>query len=466
MARETKAIVIGGSMAGMMTARVLSERFDKVVIIERDNIPDEPVARNGVPQGRHLHALLAKGQEIMEDLFPGLSDDLSATGAPILKWGWNGLFVSAGGHSQKFDSGIRSHLTSRVSLEYLVRQRLMQIENIEYMMRTQVNHLIEDSGRITGIEVMHRGTKDEETLHADLVVDASGRGSKTPEWLQESGYEAPEETHVNAFVGYATRWFDVPETYQPELCSIAIGPDLGAGNTRAGAMFFVEGNQAVVTLQGTNKDYPPTDDEGYLAFAKSLQAPYLYDFIKEAKPISPISGYQRTKNRIRHYEKLRRRPENFIVMGDAYCCFNPVYGQGMTTAALEADTLRELLKRYSVNHLDGFAANFQKAISKVIQSPWMMATSEDLRYPDTEGEATLMIRIMQHYSGWLTETAAHDRVLSLAFFKMMNLQTEGTALLKPEIIGRAIWHKFIRPKPRRELEKPVNFSLELSQSQA
>lgn len=466
MARETKAIVIGGSMAGMMTARVLSERFDKVIIIERDNIPNEAVARGGVPQGRHLHALLARGQEIMEELYPGLSDDLSATGAPILEWGLNSLFVSPGGHGQKFDSGIRSHLTSRVSLEYLIRQRLLKIDNIDYMMGTQVNHLLEDSEKITGIEIMNRRSKVVETLMADLIVDTSGRGSKTPEWLQGLGYDVPEETQVNAFVGYATRWFEIPENFATEYKSIAISPHLDAGISRAGAMFFVEGNQAVVTLQGTNKDYPPTDDEGYLAFAKSLQESYLYDFIKQAKPISPIYGYQRTKNRIRHYEKMTRFPENFIVLGDAYCCFNPVYGQGMTTAALEADALRDLLKRYSVGHLDGFASNFQQAISKVIESPWMMATSEDLRYPETEGEATIMIAVMQHYSAWLMETSAHDRVLATAFFKMMNLQVKGTALLAPHILGRVLWHKFIHPKPRRELSTPLDIALELSEASA
>lgn len=464
MTATTKAIVIGGSMAGMMAARVLSEHFDKVLIIERDNIPDEAVARGGVPQGRHLHALLARGQEIMEELFPGLSDDLSATGAPILQWGINSLFVSPGGHGQKFDSGIRSHLTSRVSLEHLVRQRLQKTDNIDYLMGTQVNRLLEDSGRITGIEVMNRRSKVSETLMADLIVDTSGRGSKSPEWLQELGYEAPDETQVNAFVGYATRWFEVPENFAAEYQSIAISPHLDAGISRAGAMFFVEGNQAVVTLQGTNKDYPPTDDADYLAFAKSLQVPYLYDFIKQAKSISPIYGYQRTKNRIRHYEKLARHPENFIVLGDAYCCFNPVYGQGMTTTALEADALRELLKRYSVSHLDGFARKFQQAISRVIESPWLMATSEDLRYPRTEGEATVMIRVMQHYSAWLMETSAHDRVLATAFFKMMNLQIEGTALLAPHIFARVLWHKFIRPKPRRELSTPLDIALELSEA--
>jgi len=467
MAKSSKAIVIGGSMTGMMAARVLSERFDEVVIIERDNVPDEAIARNGVPQGRHLHLLLARGQQVMEELFPGLSDDLSATGAPIMKWGLNGLFVAAGGHSQQFDSGIRSHLTSRISLEHLIRQRLLKMDKINYVTGTQVNHLIEESGRITAIEVMNRRTKAVENLYADLIVDASGRGSKTPEWLQELGYDAPQETRVNAFVGYATQWFEVPEGYQPEFCSIAIAPNLPEGNTRAGAMFFVEGNKAVITLQGTNKDYPPTDDEGYLAFAKSLQAPYFYDFIKQATPISPIYGYQRTQNRIRHYEKLVNRPENLVVMGDAFCAFNPIYGQGMTTGALETIALREQLKRYSVKHLEGFAANFQTAISKVIQSPWMMATSEDLRYPGTEGdEPTLMIRIMQHYSGWLADTSAHDRELSMAFYKMMNLLTEGSALLRPDLVARVIWHKFIKPKPRRELSEPVNMSLELKKVQA
>jgi 2-polyprenyl-6-methoxyphenol hydroxylase-like FAD-dependent oxidoreductase len=456
MTKQSHAIVIGGSIAGMLAARVLSESFDHVTILDRDDIPDSPEARNGVPQGRHLHLLLETGQCIMEELFPALGDDLSKTGAPILRWGLDTIFISPGGESSRFDSGIRTHLTSRISLEHLIRQRLHEISNIEWCLQGQVASLIYESGRVLGVVIRSRKNQKAESLLADLVLDASGRESKSPEWLQSLGYEEPRESKVDAFIGYATRWYEVPEDFKPDWKSIAISTNLAENNLRAGGMFLVEGNKAVVTLQGTNKDYPPTEDEAYLAFAKSLQAPQLYDFIKQAKPISPIYGYRRTHNRIRHYEKLSRRPENFVVMGDAYCAFNPIYGQGMTTAAMEAMVLRNVLKSYSTAHLEGFAGKFQTAISKIIESPWLMATSEDMRYPLTEGGTkTPILKIMQHYSGWLTEVSVYDTVLGKAFMQMMNLQITGLDLLRLNIVGRVIWHKFIRPKARREPKSAV-----------
>lgn len=453
---KSHAIVIGGSIAGMLAARVLSERFEQVTILDRDDIPDSPEARNGVPQGRHLHLLLETGQRIMEKLFPGLDDDLTATGAPKLRWGLDSVFVTAGGQSRRFDSGIRTHLTSRISLEHLIRQRLQKTGKVEWRLQTQVESLLHENGRVTGVQIQNRQNREIQTLKADLVVDASGRESKSPEWLQALGYDAPAESSVDAFVGYATRWYEIPEGFNPDWKSIAIAANPEKNNWRAGGMFIVEGNRAVVTLQGTNKDYPPNEDEAFLAFAQSLQAPHLYDFIRQARPISPIYGYRRTHNRIRHYENLSRRPENFIVMGDAYCAFNPIYGQGMSIAAMEAMALRELLKAYSVNHLEGFAAKFQKAISKVIESSWLMASSEDLRYPLTEGGTiTPMLRLMQHYSAWLSEVSVHDTVLGTAFMQMMNLQIKGIDLLRPNILARVLWHKFIRPKARRQTQLVV-----------
>jgi 2-polyprenyl-6-methoxyphenol hydroxylase-like FAD-dependent oxidoreductase len=456
MTKQSHAIVIGGSIAGMLAARVLSERFDRVTILDRDDIPNNSEARNGVPQGRHLHLLLERGQRIMEELFPTLGDDLSKTGAPLLRWGLDSIFISPGGESSRFDSGIRTHLTSRVSLEHLIRQRLHEIRNIEWCLQSQVDSLIHESDCVLGVVIRNRKNQEIESLLADLLVDASGRESKSPEWLQSLGYEEPTESKVDAFIGYATRWYEIPEGFKPDWKSIAISTNIAENNLRAGGMFLVEGNKAIVTLQGTNKDYPPTEDEAYLAFAKSLQAPQLYDFIRQAKPLSPIYGYRRTHNRIRHYEKLSRRPENFIVIGDAYCAFNPIYGQGMTTAAMEAMALRKLLKAYSTSHLEGFATKFQQAISKVIESPWLMATSEDLRYPLTEGgTVTLLLKVMQHYSGWLTEVSVHDRVLGKAFMEMMNLRITGLDLLRPNILARVLWHKFIRPKARREPQSVI-----------
>lgn len=447
---KTHAIIIGGSIAGLLTARVLSDRFDTVTILERDSLPDAPEVRNGAPQGHHLHALLARGQEAMEELIPGITQDLQNTGAPSLTWGQDTLFVAVSGEMPRKPIGIVTNLTSRPSLEYIVRKRVQQIPNIVWNTETQVDCLLHEDGKIVGVQTYNRETHQRLTLTGDLIVDVSGRGSKTPEWLVKLGYEAPQETEVNAFIGYATRWYEVPEGYEPDWKTLSVQGNVEKGNLRQGAIFRTEGNRYVLTLQGSNKDYPPTDEAEFIAFARTLEAPHLYEFLQIAKPISPIYGYRRTQNRIRHYEKLTRRPENLIVLGDAYCGFNPVYGQGMTVAALQVLELRNLLQEYQVQQLHGFAAKFQRRISKVIQSPWLMATAEDLRYPLTEGtKPNAMIRFMQHYSSWMFETMVHDHTVATAFFLMMNLKSEGTALLHPNILFRVLWHKFIRPKAKR-----------------
>jgi 2-polyprenyl-6-methoxyphenol hydroxylase-like FAD-dependent oxidoreductase len=447
---KTHAIIIGGSIAGLLTARVLSDHFDSVTILERDTLPDSLDVRNGVPQGHHLHALLARGQEVMEELLPGITADLIATGAPSLDWGKDTLFVGVSGEMPRKSVGLVSNLTSRPSLEYIIRKRVRQIPNIEWHTQTQVDCLLHEDGKIVGVQTYNRETHESMTLMGNLIVDVSGRASKTPEWLVEMGYEAPQETEVNAFIGYATRWYEVPQGYEPDWKTLSLQGNVETGNLRQGAIFRTEGNRYVLTLQGSNKDYPPTDEAEFMAFAKTLEAPHLYEFMQIATPISPIYGYRRTQNRIRHYEKLTRRPENLIVLGDAYCGFNPVYGQGMTVAAMQVVELRKLLQGYNVQQLEGFAAKFQKRISKVIQTSWLMATAEDLRYPLTEGtKADGMIRFMQHYSGWVFETMVHDHTIATAFFMMMNLKSEGTALMHPNILFRVMWHKFIHPKAKR-----------------
>lgn len=445
----THAIVIGGSIAGMLNARVLSDHFDTVTIVERDTIEDAPEFRNGAPQGRHLHALLARGQRIMEGMFPGLADDIHAAGAQKIRWGLDTHFITIGGEMPRYDAGFETHLISRLTLEHLVRRRMLQIGNIAYRTQTQVDELLSDGERITGAKISQRRTRETETLHANLVIDASGRGSKSAEWLQALGYDAPEETFVNAHVGYATRWYTLPEEHVADWLHFAIQADVANGNYRQGGIFHVENNQFVLTLQGSAKDYPPTDEAGFEEFARTLPAPDLYDFIQLATPVSQIYGYRRTENRLRHYERLTKRPENYLVTGDAVCAFNPIFGQGMSMAAMEAEMLSELLPQYD-DDLTGLAETFQKRLRQLVESSWTVATAEDMRYPETEGdEPGLKVRFMQHYSEWISETICHDRVVANAFFEMFNLLRSADDLAKPNIFARVIWHKFIRPKARR-----------------
>jgi len=435
-----QAVVIGGSVAGLLAARVLADHFERVTIIERDRLPENPTIRSGVPQAHHLHVLLARGHVILESLFPGLDAELDQAGAPMIEWGYDTSGLGRNGWLPRFHSGIKTRSVSRALLEWHVRQRLTQGYAIEFMPETQVNNLVanEDKLTIIGLDVQARGgAREQKRLLADLIVDASGRTSHTPEWLQAFGYDTPEETHVNSYLGYSTRWFKKPAGFQADRKGLIIANTPPDG-LRAGALWEVEGSQIVVTLVGVNRDYPPTDESGFLDFARSLPDGAIYEAINDAEPISDIYGYQRTANRLRHYERLALWPERLVVLGDAACAFNPVYGQGMTTGALGALELDGCL-RDATGNLNGLGARFQKRLAKATSIPWLMATGEDLRYPATEGQRPgWPTRLVQKYIDRVQLVLPLDTHVAQTFFEVMNLLKPPTALFQPIIAVKVL----------------------------
>lgn len=452
---ETHALVIGGSMAGLLAARVLSDTFDRVTVIDRDALPDAAEFRTGAPMGRHLHNLLARGQQIMEDLFPGLTQDLEAIGAPMMRYGLDNASYTPAGWMKRFDSGVKGNLVSRIALEYMVRQRLLGQGRVTLLDQTDMlgyvtNH---DHSRVLGIHVQSRETKIENTLTADLVVDASGRNGKTLDWLTAIGYDAPEEQIVTSNVGYATRWYKRPQNPVGDWRALLVFPRPAEGLKRGGGMMEVEGARWAVTLTGTNADYPPTDEAGFMDYARTFASPALYEAIKHAEPISPIFGYRYQGSRMRRFDRVRM-PERLLVMGDAACSFNPIYGQGMTAAALEALELRKVLRR--AKSLDGIARPFQRRLIKAVDGAWLMATAEDLRYPDTEGNVTLQMRISQIYTDWVIKALPYDRVVGKAFINAMNLTIHPMRLMRPDLLLRVLRHNLL-PHRQTSGSDSVNF---------
>lgn len=436
----TRAIVIGGSMAGLLSARVLTNHFDEVTVIERDHYPATADVRGGIPQARHVHALLARGQEIMEQLFPGLDADFAAAGMLNYEWGRDSLYLTAGGWLKRFNSGIITRLGSRAVIDYILQRRLVSDYRVRFLENHQVDGVIAsaDNGRVIGVRVTPRaGSREPITLNADLVVDATGRGSKATEWLTGMGYAAPEESIVNSYVGYATRWFEKPNDPSIDwklMFIVARPPQL----KRGAAIFEVEGGKWIASLGGVNKDYPPTDEAGWLEYSKSLATPVFYETIKHATPISDIYGYQRTHNHWRHYEKLARFPDGLVIVGDAVCAFNPLYGQGMTVSALDALLLDQTLaaRRYDA---PGLSLGFQRELGASLKTVWLMATGEDLRYPDTEGyQPDLMTRFTQKYMDQVAKLLPYDEAMTLAFIDVANLRKPPTALFAPNILGKVI----------------------------
>jgi 2-polyprenyl-6-methoxyphenol hydroxylase-like FAD-dependent oxidoreductase len=443
-APQRHAIVIGGSMAGLLAARVLADHYDRVTVIERDRFPTEPVFRPGVPQGRHVHVLLLRGQAILEQLFPGLQDELAALGAPLLDWTADCRLMNFAGWMPRFASGLTTHTASRLLLEWVVRQRLEAYSQIRWLEAHEAVGLVAgaDASRVAGVRLRRRDAAEPpdaraaEELRADLVVDASGRDSHAPEWLETLGYPRPRQTEVNAFVGYASRWYQRPADFQADwkLLLLAATPP----TFRGGVLYSTEGERWLVTLSGANRDYPPTDEEGFLAFAQSLPSPLLSEAIRGATPLSPIYGYRRTENRLIHFEELTRWPDGFVVLGDAVSCFNPIYGQGMTTAALAALTLDRQLRAQRARHpdgaLSGLGRRFQRALARANALPWLMATGEDFRVPAVIGARPgPLSRLFHSYFDGIIWACPHSAVTFVTFLQVAHLARSPLALFHPRI---------------------------------
>ena len=445
--QTTQAIVIGGSMAGLLTARVLSKHFTQVTLLERDEIHDQPEARKGQPQTRHLHGLLAKGLETMLTYFPTLVEDLQAGGALVSDMGQGMRWHTFGGYRRQFKSGMNGALMSRPFLEWQIRRHVLALPNVRLIDACDVEGLTmsADSRQVTGV-VIRRRMDDQPvtTLTADLVVDASGRGAASLKWLAQLGYAKPAESFVKANVGYATRLYRRRPGDLEGADLLMIAPDAPHGK-RTGLLFPIEGDRWICTLGGWAGDHPPTDEAGFLAFAQSLPAPDVAQMLKRLEPISEIITHKFPGSLRRHYEGLARFPEGYLVLGDAICSFNPVYGQGMTSAAMQAAALDQLLTERAT--LVGLWRAFFKVAAKVVEMPWQLAVGEDFRFPETEGKKPAGVDLINAYVAKVHQATHHDTEVYTAFLKVMNLMAAPTSLFHPKLLWRVLWGRRGVPMP-------------------
>jgi 2-polyprenyl-6-methoxyphenol hydroxylase-like FAD-dependent oxidoreductase len=435
---RAQAIVVGASMAGMLAARVLSDIFERVIILERDTLPEGPQLRPGVPQARHLHALLPRGRRILEKNFPGITSELESAGAEILDFGNDVAWLTPQGWGVRFASEFEAVASTRTLLDHVVRTRLKQVPNVEIMQGCDIAGLIGQVECVEGVKLRHRDASDHggtDVLRSDLVVVATGRNSAVSGWLRGLGLPEPETTYVNAYIGYASQLFRRPEQIRESWRALFIQAAPPAA-TRAGILFPVEGNRWLVTLQGGDRDYPPLDNAGFLEFAQSLRSQALYKAIKDAEPLSPVTGYRSTENRLFHYERLEQWPERLFVLGDTVCAFNPVYGQGMTTAALAAEDLGKCLSKRR-GELDGLARQFQRRLARINKAPWMLATSEDLRYVCAEGAtAGRGTRQLHKYMDHMLRAATRSVAVRRRFLEVQGMLKGPGVIFSPSVVMR------------------------------
>jgi 2-polyprenyl-6-methoxyphenol hydroxylase-like FAD-dependent oxidoreductase len=435
-----RAIVVGGSITGLLAARALSEHFSSVTLVERDRFPDGPCFRKGLPQMRHVHVLLKQGERVIAHYFPGLLPELIEGGAHLIDMGGDLRWFNFGNWKARCQSGMDFFCQSRGFFEWKIRQRVASLDGVRMLDECDVaGYTLDSTGRISGVKI-HRAPGTEDRLDAELVVDASGRGSRTPQWLDQLGFGKPIETEVGVDVGYASRFYRRPEKTPGDWTGLMIYPK--PPGTRLGVLFPVEDNRWMVTLVGWFGDHPPVDECGFLEFAASLPVPDLYRAIKDAEPVSPIASHRFPSNRRRHYERMQRFPEGLVVLGDALCSFNPIYGQGMTTGALGVrlldDSLHEQRRLGGSGTLVGFPHRFQRKIARVIDSPWLLTTTEDFRSPRTVGRRAWWTAALCWYTGRIHRLTWSDRFTARRFLEVMHLTVGPAALFHPYIVFRAL----------------------------
>ncbi|MBV9488480.1 MAG: FAD-binding monooxygenase [Verrucomicrobia bacterium] len=433
--RGSSAILIGASVAGLLAAKALSSHFARVTLVERDALPDHAALRRGVPQAAHAHGLLASGYRVMDDYFPEMMDELEARGALRGDVVGNFLWFQYGRWKLRHQSGLRGITVSRPCLEAAIRNRVKALPNVTFLEGVSASKPVFDAsaGRVTGLLVCRPAKELKEVLAADLVVDAGGRGSPSPKWLEEWGFGLPETISVKINVGYATRVFErrPGDLFNSNGAIIAGTPP---AQTRYAAILGAEDSRWVVTLIGMLGDYPPVEEEAWTKFAASLPVPVAHDLVVSARPLTEIVSYRFAANQRRLYERMKRFPEGYLVIGDAVCSFNPIYGQGMSVAANEAKALDECLTAGTAD----LAKRFYARARKIIDIPWLIATGEDLRCPEVEGPRPPGSWIMNRYLDRVHAAASDDATVCRKFFDVLNLLAPPSSLMSPPLAWRVL----------------------------
>ncbi len=430
------AVVLGGSMAGLLAARSLADFFDMVTVVERDPLPGTDAVRRGVPQGRHLHALLARGAQVIEEFFPGVLDELVLDGAQYFDGqDLSRLHYSVGGHLLARSGSATSfsaYCATRPFLEGHVRRRVRDIPNVTLLDEHNIVALTAspDHQRVTGARVVSRRTGECAALNADLVADATGRAAHTPAWLDGLGYDRPREDRVVVHLTYASQLLRMTTDVPHEL-GFLVG--IVPGRPRGVGLLHCENDTWLFTVIGMAGREPAGDFAAMCEFVDDCAPAHLLDAVRRAEPIGEPVRHKMPCSRWRRYDKLRRFPEGLLVTGDAVCSFNPIYGQGMTVAALEALALRDCLS----SGTEDLARRFFRAAAAPIRQAWQLSTNPDLALPEVEGTPPLSARLLNGYVDRVLTAAESDAAALDQFIRVTSLVDPATRLLRPAMIWRA-----------------------------
>ncbi|MDG5821503.1 NAD(P)/FAD-dependent oxidoreductase [Natronococcus sp. A-GB7] len=429
--RSGRAIVVGAGVAGLTAARVLADSFDSVTVIDRDPLPDEPVPRPGVPQATQIHILWEAGRSALEELFPGYTEELCAAGGVSIDGRRDLHLYSQGEFLASGSSPFPLYAASRPLYEQLLRRRVAELEGVRLRPRCRFVAYETDERKtgVTGVSVRPQDG-DRTELPAELVVDATGRTSRTPAWLARNGYGPPPVEEVTIGLAYTTIALERPPDDRRMIGMLAEPP-----RTRGGAVLPVEGNRWLVNVHGVHGDHPPTDVDGVGEFVAPLPTPVFDRLLEECPPLAETGHhYPFPSNRRYRYEALERFPDGLIVVGDAVASFNPIYGQGMSVAALEALALRRTLR----DGRSGIPTRFFDRMAAIVDPAWMLAIGADSAFSETRGDVPRGTAVFDWYLSRLFRKAHADGALTDAFLGVLSMQQPPSSLLRPSVAWRVL----------------------------
>ncbi|CAL9347126.1 Putative epoxidase LasC [Streptomyces sp. enrichment culture] len=420
------ALVLGGSLAGLLTATVLRRHHTTVTVLDQDRLPTGAVHRAGTPQAHHGHLLLPAGSRYIEALLPGTLGRLLAVGAHRIDMSADVVSLGDLGWQPRTRTGHLALLCSRPLLEWTLRERVRETDGITLVTGAQVRELTGSRHRVTGALARHRdGTT--RWYEAALTVDATGRASRTPALLTALGLPPVRERTIDAGVAYASVPVLAPPAARDGFPLIGIQPGPSRHRpARAGVVFPIEDGRWMISLSGTRGAEPPLDHHGFLAFARSLDHPVIADLLTSVTPVAPIRGYRHTGNRRRYYERMRRWPEGFLVVGDALLTTNPTFGYGMTATAAGVTALADTPHASS--------RDTQRAIARAVSGAWHLASGTDLLHPGATGPGSRRAaRVHRSLVLRLERAAHHDPRLRRTLVRVGTLSDPPSTLLTPAV---------------------------------